>query len=158
MLEVFSAGRSFDAVYTKRSGPARELSLAAAASDLFASFYRSRIDCMESSVSLRCSEVTTIPVRLTNMAPHATWRSDSQIPVFCSYHLYNRDGSVLSFDNVRTPLPAPVAPGGSIVIPLVVSMPDTADTYRVQVDLVHEGITWFADRGGESGTLDAVVG
>jgi len=44
-LEVFSAGRSYDAVYRKSGGRPRTLSSSAARDELFSTFYRSTFEC-----------------------------------------------------------------------------------------------------------------
>ena len=36
---------------------------------------------------------------------------------------------------------------------LQVTAPDRPGDYELEVDLVHEGITWFADRGGKTATV-----
>jgi len=64
---------------------------------------------------------------------------------------------MVSFDNLRTPLPRPIGPADEVTIPLVVAMPETPGAYCLQVDLVHEGITWFADRGGEPCVVKVLV-
>ena len=42
-----------------------------------------------------------------------------------------------------TPLPSPVAPGESLVVPVHVHAPETPGTYRLCFDLVHEDIRWL---------------
>lgn len=59
-----------------------------------------------------------------------------------------RQGSdLVAFDNARTPLPECVYPDAEVVVPMQVTAPLAPGSYRLDVDLVHEGVTWFADRG-----------
>jgi hypothetical protein len=44
---------------------------------------------------------------------------------------------------VWTPLPAPVAPGEAIVVPVHVQAPAQPGTHRLTFDLVHEGVRWL---------------
>lgn len=82
----------------------------------------------------------------------AGWASHSQIPVFLSYHLRRpaapgEAGPMIAFDNARTPLPALLYSGQAQHVALQVTAPIDPGDYVLEVDLVHEGITWFADRG-----------
>ncbi len=154
-LVSFAAGRSFDAVYRKTGGPGRRLAPEEAASELFGAFYLVEIDGPGAPVERPCGAASTIEVVIANRAV-AAWVSDSQIPVFASYHL-KQDGEMVSFDNVRTHLPGYVAPGTRVTLPLRVDVPETPGTYVLEVDLVHEAITWFAGRGGRTGTVTLVA-
>jgi SAM-dependent methyltransferase len=51
------------------------------------------------------------------------------------------------FDDGRSPLLADVAPGDEFSVELMVRAPQTPGTYKFEVDLVQEGVSWFADRG-----------
>jgi len=42
-----------------------------------------------------------------------------------------------------------MAPGKSFEVPLILEMPAEPGEYRVMIDLVHEGVDWFHDRGGK---------
>jgi hypothetical protein len=46
-------------------------------------------------------------------------------------------------DAVWTPLPSPVAPGESVVVPVHVRAPATPGRHRLLLDLVHEGVRWL---------------
>lgn len=154
-LVSFAAGRSFDAVYRKTGRPGRRIAPPVAAGELFATFYMVEIEGPAAVQEHGCGTSATIEVVIANRAM-AAWISDSQIPVFASYHL-TRDGQTVSFDNVRTHLPGYVAPGTRVTLPLQVDVPATPGTYVLEVDLVHEAITWFADRGGRTGTVSLVA-
>ena len=67
-----------------------------------------------------------------------------------SYHLYRRvDGrdELVAFDNVRTPLPQPLAPGQQVTIPLEITAIEEPGDYVAEIDMLHEFVSWFADRG-----------
>jgi SAM-dependent methyltransferase len=152
-LQVFSAGRSFDAVYRKSGAPGRRLELSEAVRELFDGFYRSRLHVPDDVVTVRRDTSTRVDVTIDNES-RAAWSSDSQIPVFLSYHLASADGSgVATFDNARTALPGRLHPGSRNTVALTVDPLPAPGLYRVEVDLVHEGITWFADRGGRVAVL-----
>jgi hypothetical protein len=70
--------------------------------------------------------------------------------VRASYHLYRVEGgrkSLVSFDNLRTPLALEVEPGGEVTIALQIARPTAPGDYLAEVDLVHEGMRWFSERG-----------
>jgi SAM-dependent methyltransferase len=100
-----------------------------------------------------------IAVGITNTG-NATWCSEGAVPVFASYHLERRDHgrwTLVAFDNRRTPLPD-VRPGATAASVVVVDVPGAPGDYRVVLDLVHEGICWFAHKGFEGDQLEFRVG
>lgn len=155
-LVSFAAGRSFDAVYRKTGQPGRRITPAEGVHELFGVFYQAEIAGPQEPVRGACGTTVTVDVVVANRS-RASWISDSQIPVFASYHL-SRDGRMVAFDNVRTDLPGYLATGTRVAVPLRVDVPAEPGTYVLEVDLVHEAITWFADRGGRTGTVTLVAG
>ena len=63
-------------------------------------------------------------------------------------HLLGEDGRVLEQDFLRAPLAGDVAPGDTVEVKATVVAPAATGGYRVQLDMVDEGIAWFAGRGG----------
>lgn len=62
-------------------------------------------------------------------------------------HWRSADGSTLiTVDDGRESLPAALEPGEGATVPLTITAPDEAGRYLLEVDLVEEGICWFADR------------
>jgi len=74
------------------------------------------------------------------------WGSDAQPPVFASYHWRTVEGEDVEYNGIRTPLPAPLVPGESELVPVHVVAPERPGTYELELDLVHEGVRWF-ERG-----------
>ncbi len=58
----------------------------------------------------------------------------------------SRTATPLDIEGARTSLPHPVAPGESVTIEARLERPDSAGPHFLQWDMVHEGVTWFADR------------
>ncbi|HEY6041842.1 MAG TPA: hypothetical protein VIX58_06895, partial [Anaerolineae bacterium] len=56
-------------------------------------------------------------------------------------------GHVVTWDGARTELPREVAPGESITLDAEVHPPDHPGMYRLEVELVNEGVAWFSERG-----------
>jgi hypothetical protein len=89
-----------------------------------------------------------IQVDVTNTS-NATWCSEGSIPIRASYHLSRRNGaeqSLVAFDNRRSLIPD-VRPGTTTPCTITVDVPAAPGDYVLTLDLVQEGICWFADRG-----------
>jgi hypothetical protein len=89
---------------------------------------------------------TVLPLALAHRGDWE-WDSDAPLPVLVGVRFEPLDGGAPS--ELRVPLPRRVAPGGRLEMTLPVRWPEAPGRYRVVVDLVLEGIAWFADRVGE---------
>ena len=67
------------------------------------------------------------------------------------------DGALLVLDDGRTALVDPLEPGSATVIDLVVRVPARPGSYLLEVDMVEEGVCWFADRGSVSLRIPVAV-
>jgi hypothetical protein len=72
-------------------------------------------------------------------------------------HLRDASGALIEQDLFRAPLPGPVAPGASVELVCEFQAPARAGRYRVELDLVDEGIAWFASHGSNALTLELAV-
>jgi hypothetical protein len=75
------------------------------------------------------------------------WSSEIEPAVFISYHWLDGHGHVVLFDGDRTPLPRKMAPGASCEAAVAVRAPSEPGRYRLAIDLVREGVTWFSQAG-----------
>lgn len=156
---AFNAGTSFDALYEKRSAgaPRRLPTVAEAHADLFASYYRSEVTAAPViAASVSRGSVIALPLVVHNRSIGG-WCSESQLPVLASYHLYKVEAAggrrLERFDNVRTALPGTLESGATTEMPLRIDAPIEPGDYLLEVDLVHEGVSWFAERGGKTATI-----
>lgn len=85
-------------------------------------------------------------VEVTNKS-WRTWTSDPPLPIYLSSRVLDARGQVLIADGPRTPWPRPVRPGESCSVNLTVQAPEGAGRHRVQIDGVHEGVSWFSQAG-----------
>ena len=76
-----------------------------------------------------------------------TWPAGGAAPVHLSYHWLDVTGQVVVWDGSRAALPADIAPGQSAEIAIVVASPPAVGPYRLRLDLVQEGVTWFSAQG-----------
>lgn len=156
-LETFVIGHAFNAVYRKRSdGAARRLSTAAAEAELFDGFYRATVEAPPALPGVVPRGVRVeVPVRVVNRSARG-WSSIGQAAVRLCYHLYRRDGgerTLVRYEHPRTEIGAFVLPGATTHVRLPIELPEDAGDYDVEIDLVHEGRSWFADRGNAAATL-----
>jgi hypothetical protein len=111
--------------------------------------YRAVITAEVKEVRAPAGGTSEIALRVKNSG-RQEWRSSGGNPCFISYHLLDARGKVLRYDNPRTPLPGVVSPGRTVELSLRVKAPLERGDYRVEFDLVREGIAWFKDTGGDT--------
>lgn len=85
---------------------------------------------------------TSVGIWLQNRATRAI---SSEGNIFLSYHLEDTQKKVLQFDNVRTEIGA-VAPNGKQWADMQIDVPEQPGEYKLVLDLVEEGVTWFSER------------
>ena len=88
-----------------------------------------------------------VPVVLKNTGA-AAWNATGPNLVDVSYHWIDAAGNTVIWDGTRTPLAADVAPGATANVTLKVGTPQVPGTYTLAIDLVREGVGWFASLGG----------
>jgi hypothetical protein len=64
---------------------------------------------------------------------------------------------LLVLDFLRAPLPLDVPPGGRAELRLDVRLPERPGRYRLELDMVDEGLEWFADSGSPTLSLELVA-
>lgn len=87
------------------------------------------------------------------------WARSGPRGVLLSYHWRRLDGATTAseFEGIRTPLPSDMAAGSTGEVVARVRTPMQPGTYRLQWDLVEEGITWFSQRGKAMAEQDVLV-
>jgi len=120
--------------------------------------YRARIELYDAPHTAPAPSVEmTVRGAVTNLSPHP-WSSDyGQLRV--GNHWHDRSGkAMLVQDDGRTLLPPRLAPGQTFEFELAMKAPMRMGEYRCEIDLVHESVCWFADRGSSSVTFPVRVG
>jgi SAM-dependent methyltransferase len=92
----------------------------------------------------------TLRVRVRNASPD-TW-SGARVPdaagqLRLGNHWLDRRGHPIALDDGRAALPRDVAPGETVECSLEVRPPRRPGAYILELDMVQEGVTWFAERG-----------
>ncbi|WP_417655387.1 glycosyltransferase family 4 protein [Pseudoalteromonas atlantica] len=78
------------------------------------------------------------------------WSSNINAPggrgINLSYHLYDKDGKSIHYDNPRTQIPFVLPPGQEIIMPIRIDSDYlTKGAYTVGLELVQEGVRWFGN-------------
>lgn len=76
-----------------------------------------------------------------------TWSSDGPAPMFISSHIEDGRRQPVLRDGPRTPWPHLVEPGQRCAVNVAVQAPPRPGRYRLLIDGVHEGRTWFSEAG-----------
>jgi SAM-dependent methyltransferase len=97
--------------------------------------------------------VFQLAVRVRNDGT-ATWPGQPDVLRLANHWLDSRGGAV-QYDSGREPVPVAVAPGETVDLTLHVPVPTAPGAHVLEIDLVHEGIAWFGQKG--SSTLRADV-
>src|SRR5207245_687468 len=64
-----------------------------------------------------------------------------------SYHIYDSGGTPVVWDGARGRLPSSVPPLTSVTVPISVALPSGTGGYRLEWDMVQEGVSWFSQLG-----------
>jgi SAM-dependent methyltransferase len=96
-------------------------------------------------------------VDVTNRSP-VDWELGEATVVRAGNHWRSAHGDMVIQDDGRAALPAMLKAGESCRVALTVRAPADAGDFVCEVDLVHEGVTWFADRGSVTAGVAVTVG
>jgi SAM-dependent methyltransferase len=117
--------------------------------------FAAEIEIAPKMLRLAPGAVEMVPVRVTNKSPHA-WPAagkDGWYLVTVGNRWLDENGDRIIGDDGRAHLPKDVGPGESAVVQVEVRAPDEPGTYGLEVDLVQEGVAWFADRGSDASAI-----
>jgi hypothetical protein len=96
-------------------------------------------------IKSRAGKMLSLPVTVKNTSQETFPHGDGVMGL--SYHLQSSAGETLQHDNPRAYLKAPLEPGDQARLMLSVTAPAVPGGYRIEIDLVREGVMWFADVG-----------
>jgi SAM-dependent methyltransferase len=92
------------------------------------------------------SEEITLDVAITNRSA-IEWSRRVFGLLRVGNHWLDPTGQPVARDDGRTSLPALLAPGATCRLPLKITAPASAGEYQCEIDVAHEGILWFHDKG-----------
>ena len=111
---------------------------------------RARIALVDPLPSFAAGVSETLRVRVCNASPD-TW-SGARVPQAAGQlrlgnHWLDRRGHPIAIDDGRAPLPRDVPPGETVECTLEVRPPRRPGAYILELDMVQEGVAWFAEKG-----------
>lgn len=121
----------------------------------FGSIQRAAIAPAAGDLHAAPGQQMTLPVTVTNTSQE-TFPAGERV-FGLSYHLLDASGRTLKHDHDRAWFTAPLAPGQSVPVDLGVQAPDTPGAYRIEIDLVWEGVMWFKDAGNRTAEIAVFV-
>jgi SAM-dependent methyltransferase len=126
---------------------------ALAAGTVPASAMRARIGVTPAGpLQARGGDALPFTIAVTN-ASEASWRDADGHELNVGNHWLDARGELVRQDDVRVKLPVPLAPGEGARVRLVVRAPLEPGRYRLQFDVVQEGVAWFAACGSEAAEI-----
>jgi SAM-dependent methyltransferase len=114
----------------------------------------------QGELSARPGAPLEIPLRIANRGDtvwtHAPAGGRGVVAV--GGHLYDATGTLLALDFLRAPLARSVPPGEEIEAFAAFAAPAQAGLYRLELDMVDEGIAWFGRTGSPTVNISLRVG
>lgn len=113
--------------------------------------YREQIVALNAPSVMRPGEKASVRFKIKNLG-YSTWpavgNKEGRYQVNIRNRWLNSDSTVEvnSLDG-GTAMAADLAPGKEVELPLTITAPTAPGEYIVEVDMVHEGVTWFYERG-----------
>jgi len=118
------------------------------------------IETEDQFIHLTVNELRVINVRLKNNS-RVSWLSNEDsggsVQMNLGYRWLRNDGSVLQVGDGRTPIPRTLHPGEVIELSIKVKAPEFGGDYRLELDMVQEGVAWFKKRGNEAALIPVEV-
>jgi N-acetyl-anhydromuramyl-L-alanine amidase AmpD len=97
---------------------------------------------------LLAGQMISVPITIKN-AGSLTWMWGGGNPVRLGYRYYRnrRPLPTSPARDMRTDVPEDVAPGQTVVFQAHIALPEEPGNYTLELDLVHEGVAWFKEKG-----------
>jgi hypothetical protein len=114
--------------------------------------FRASITIPNPPASMRAGGRATLRVSVTNAGdavwPGRAWRSDA-FQVGVGNHWLDAVGREAVHDDGRAPLSSDLRPGEAREFELTINAPKEPGDYTLEVDVLQEGVSWFALKGSE---------
>lgn len=115
--------------------------------------YKAEITLLEPLPNLNAGSKTTLRFNIKNIS-NVTWvsfvDSNGKYNINVGNHWLNESGRILVSDDGREPLPKTLEPMEDVEIALTVTVPEQSGTYLLELDMVHEQIAWFQNKGSQT--------
>ena len=85
------------------------------------------------------------------------WYKEGDDTFRVGYHWFDSANHKAHAEDYRTELPRDVEPNQEVMLKIKIGMPYQVGSYGLTIDMVHEGITWFAWRGDQPLAMKVIV-
>ena len=116
--------------------------------------FRAEILPADAALEIEAGVIGEIVVGVRN-ASNAPWPADRFVNL--GNHWREPSGALLQLDDGRAAIGATVQPGETVELALEMQVPTDPGAYLLELDLVIEGVAWFADRGSPTATIPVQV-
>ena len=108
---------------------------------------------------VRCAygDIFYVKARIRNLGTETLDSGRPTRPDYLSYHWETPDGGSLDYEGLRTPLPAPVPPGGELFCPVRISVTVGPGDVVARVEPVREGEAWIEVAGDGAAMVECTV-
>ena len=117
------------------------------------SAYKADIKLQEALITAKPSSKTAIQVKVKNISD-ITWpsftESSGKYHIDLGNHWLNESGEVIVNDDGREPLPNNLPPMEETLLSLTITIPGEPGNYILELDMVHEQVAWFKDKGSKT--------
>ena len=124
------------------------------------SAYQAQITWQEAFINAKSGAKTSVRVKVKNVSD-ITWPSfegsNGKYHINLGNHWLDEFGNLIVNDDGREPLPENLKPGEEVDILLTVSVPLEPGNYILELDMVHEQVTWFRDKGSQTTRVPFLV-
>jgi hypothetical protein len=114
---------------------------------------RAELNVIDPPAQLHVGQQTTIQVSVKNVS-QSQWlapeRSGGDFRLSAGNHWLDHDGNPLINDDGRGTITTDVSPGATTAVPLIINAPRRAGEYLLEVDMLQEGVAWFASKGSRT--------
>jgi hypothetical protein len=114
---------------------------------------RARIELLDVPSPVGVGQPAPVRTRLTNVSEHV-WPAGRLIRL--GNH-WLADGEPARWNDGRVDLPHDLAPGETVELELPVVAPDEPGEYDLELDVVQEAVTWWAEVGSETTSTQVTV-
>ena len=115
--------------------------------------FRAEITLTNPPASMRAGGRATLRVAVRNASdsawPGRAWRSDA-FQVGIGNHWLDAEGREVIHDDGRAPLASDLRPGEQREMELTINAPKEPGEYTLEVDVLQEGVSWFALKGSKT--------
>ncbi|MEP6911797.1 MAG: NBR1-Ig-like domain-containing protein [bacterium] len=109
--------------------------------------------------TLKAGGTASVKAKVKNMGTVA-WPapvSGAKYRVALGDHWLDKSGKTVVIDDGRTDLPHDIKPGEDVELTLPINAPKAPGDYILQLDMVHEGLSWFAAHGSQTVKINIIV-